>query len=260
MKIYAILMILLLAACAKEAEQSTEPEPVVEPVQMVETCTDGVRNQDETGVDCGGVCKICETCSDGIQNQREQGVDCGGPCPACQTCTDGVQNQNEQGIDCGGVCKPCPVEKYEIYTEDFNDLQDKMKPNIAGVFLRSALPTGLDLGETYVFALGITNTMTTTETFLVDVVFVKAEHMNTNAIEEADEATILQWFEKNDWGEYTLDQYEEAPVPVGVTVGDFIASGESTPPGNYYFKVVITYKGKYSNKEYTEVPFNFRVK
>lgn len=50
------------------------------------------------------------SCTDGIQNQGETGIDCGGPCPACPvlpTCTDGIQNQDETGIDCGGVCPPC---------------------------------------------------------------------------------------------------------------------------------------------------------
>ncbi|MBD3636807.1 MAG: hypothetical protein HUJ25_05640 [Crocinitomicaceae bacterium] len=72
-----------------------------------ESCTDGVKNQDETGIDCGGVCPACETCSDGIQNQNETGVDCGGVCNACPTCSDGIQNQGETGIDCGGPCSPC---------------------------------------------------------------------------------------------------------------------------------------------------------
>src|SRR5690349_15937743 len=81
------------------------------------TCSDGIKNQDETQVDCGGVCSICNsnnsgTCSDGIQNQNETGVDCGGVCSACNnnntgTCSDGIQNQNETGIDCGGVCSAC---------------------------------------------------------------------------------------------------------------------------------------------------------
>ncbi|MEL6862882.1 MAG: zinc-dependent metalloprotease [Bacteroidota bacterium] len=50
------------------------------------------------------------TCTDGIQNGNETGVDCGGPdCPPCPTCTDGVQNGNETGVDCGGIdCPPCP--------------------------------------------------------------------------------------------------------------------------------------------------------
>ncbi|UKN03649.1 T9SS type A sorting domain-containing protein [Paracrocinitomix mangrovi] len=52
------------------------------------------------------------TCTDGIQNQGETGVDCGGPCPACPppSCVDGIQNQNETGIDCGGVCPVCPPQ------------------------------------------------------------------------------------------------------------------------------------------------------
>jgi hypothetical protein len=74
------------------------------------TCSDGVQNGDETGIDCGGAtCPTCATCSDGIQNQGETSVDCGGPnCPACPTCNDGIQNQSETGVDCGGPnCAPC---------------------------------------------------------------------------------------------------------------------------------------------------------
>ncbi len=50
------------------------------------------------------------TCDDGIQNQGETGIDCGGPCTAiCPTCTDGIQNGDEEGVDCGGSsCDPCP--------------------------------------------------------------------------------------------------------------------------------------------------------
>ena len=49
-----------------------------------ETCTDGIMNQDETGIDCGGVCNACPTCDDGIQNGSETGIDCGGTdCSEC---------------------------------------------------------------------------------------------------------------------------------------------------------------------------------
>lgn len=45
------------------------------------------------------------TCSDGIQNGSETGIDCGGPdCDPCATCNDGIQNGDETGIDCGGSC------------------------------------------------------------------------------------------------------------------------------------------------------------
>lgn len=52
---------------------------------------------------------LTPTCSDGILNQGETGIDCGGPCPSCPTCSDGIQNQGEYGIDCGGPCPSCPV-------------------------------------------------------------------------------------------------------------------------------------------------------
>jgi len=48
-----------------------------------------------------------ESCFDGIQNQNETGIDCGGSCQPCPSCTDGVLNQGEQGIECGGPCMPC---------------------------------------------------------------------------------------------------------------------------------------------------------
>jgi len=61
------------------------------------------------------------TCADGIQNQGETGVDCGGPnCQACvadATCTDGIQNGDETGVDCGGSCPdacPDPDGKVEV--------------------------------------------------------------------------------------------------------------------------------------------------
>ena len=48
------------------------------------------------------------TCSDGVKNQGEQGIDCGGPCPgACASCADGIMNQGETAVDCGGPCDPC---------------------------------------------------------------------------------------------------------------------------------------------------------
>ncbi len=52
------------------------------------------------------------TCNDGIKNGDETGVDCGGSCPACPTtptCNDGIQNGTETGVDCGGNCSPCPT-------------------------------------------------------------------------------------------------------------------------------------------------------
>ncbi|MGZ3865032.1 MAG: T9SS type A sorting domain-containing protein [Bacteroidia bacterium] len=70
------------------------------------TCSDGIQNGTETGVDCGGTCTACAgSCFNGIQDGTETGVDCGGSCAAvCGTCFDGIKNGTETGVDCGGSC------------------------------------------------------------------------------------------------------------------------------------------------------------
>ncbi len=79
------------------------------------SCFDGIQNQNETAIDCGGVCPPCATCFDGIQNQDETAIDCGGTiCVSCENCNDGIQNQGEVGIDCGGPCPPCQVGDCQI--------------------------------------------------------------------------------------------------------------------------------------------------
>jgi len=83
------------------------------------SCDDGIWNQDETDVDCGGPCPDCGTCFDGIMSPNETGVDCGGSCAACETCSDGIKNQDETGIDCGGVCPECvPITATCTITEN----------------------------------------------------------------------------------------------------------------------------------------------
>jgi hypothetical protein len=73
------------------------------------TCSDGAKNQDETGVDCGGSCDPCGTgegCADDGDCQSGKCVDgvCEGP-----TCDDGLQNGTESDVDCGGtMCDGCP--------------------------------------------------------------------------------------------------------------------------------------------------------
>jgi hypothetical protein len=56
------------------------------------------------------------TCDDGIQNQGETGVDCGGPCPGiCPTCDDGILNNGEIEVDCGGPnCSVCPCTGEDV--------------------------------------------------------------------------------------------------------------------------------------------------
>ncbi len=89
------------------------------------SCTDGVKNGNETGVDCGGSCPACTptaSCTDGVKNGNETGVDCGGSCPACTptaSCTDGVKNGNETGVDCGGSCPACTTSGCAAFVQPY---------------------------------------------------------------------------------------------------------------------------------------------
>ena len=72
------------------------------------TCSDGVKNGDETDVDCGGSCGDCQpgkACNQAAD--CDSGVCTGGVCQAAQ-CNDGVQNGTESAVDCGGPsCPDC---------------------------------------------------------------------------------------------------------------------------------------------------------
>jgi hypothetical protein len=72
------------------------------------TCFDGIKNEGEIGIDCGGPCKTCAGCGDGKKNQDEKGIDCGGPCKT-DCCANGFRDieLEETGVDCGGQCKAC---------------------------------------------------------------------------------------------------------------------------------------------------------
>lgn len=70
---------------------------VITPTQP--SCTDGLRNQNELGIDCGGVCggywydSACHPKPKTATNTTTKA-----------SCIDGKRNQDEVGIDCGGVC------------------------------------------------------------------------------------------------------------------------------------------------------------
>ena len=109
------------------------------------TCSDGLRNRDETDVDCGG--KICPKCIDA--KICSDGSDCvSGVCRSriCQgmltvvliqlklggfsapTCSDGVRNGDETDVDCGGkTCPKCSNGKECDVAADCSSLQCSSK-------------------------------------------------------------------------------------------------------------------------------------
>lgn len=78
--------------------------------KIPENCYDGILNNGEFLVDCGGPnCEECNHCINGSYDplEGETWVDCGGECGACPTCANGQLDPGEVGIDCGPTCQPC---------------------------------------------------------------------------------------------------------------------------------------------------------
>jgi len=147
-----------------------------------------------------------------------------------------------------------------VTAEDAIALKDKVKLSTKAGFLSNSYPTGLEVGETKVFPMAITNTFAEDEKFMVALEFNEARDSRTNLI-ETDEVYVMDWLSLNEFEDYVLEQYQQAFVPVGVTVGEDIAPGKPTEPGTYYFTAVITYEmTQYTNKEYVELDFSFKVK
>jgi len=75
-------------------------------------CSDGIRNGDESDVDCGGQCSSCA-----VGRHCADGPDCvSGICTnrlcVAPSCGDGQKNGNETDIDCGGPdCSHCAAGK-----------------------------------------------------------------------------------------------------------------------------------------------------
>ncbi len=94
------------------------------------SCTDNLKNQDETDVDCGGSCpkcqkgKACITSSDCSTTICKNNVcsESTGTTPQQTTqpeptCNDGIKNRDEEDVDCGGAyCRICrtmpPTDSY----------------------------------------------------------------------------------------------------------------------------------------------------
>jgi len=80
----------------------------IEKINLIECgCFNGIKDGDEDGIDCGGICQIqcLPSCADGVQNQDETGIDIGGICVF-----DFISDEEEKcGTDLNrnGIVKSC---------------------------------------------------------------------------------------------------------------------------------------------------------
>ncbi len=74
------------------------------------SCDDGVRNGDETHIDCGGSCDPCPDGAGCVRATDCQSMVCRAMYCLVPSCMDAIQNGDELGVDCGagGTCPGCP--------------------------------------------------------------------------------------------------------------------------------------------------------
>jgi len=93
------------------------------------SCSDGIQNQNEIGIDCGGICDACvEICNNNLDDDGDGLIDCNDDdCSddaMCPSCTDGITNGDETGVDCGGSCEPCVEDCANGIDDDQDGLID----------------------------------------------------------------------------------------------------------------------------------------
>lgn len=72
------------------------------------SCSDGVKNQGERNIDCGGPCDGCDVGAYCVLNQDCASGTCTNNACTAPSCTDGIKNQDETDVDCGGTtCLGC---------------------------------------------------------------------------------------------------------------------------------------------------------
>ena len=76
------------------------------------TCNDGLKNGDESDVDCGGsVCAPCREARGCSMHEECESRVCSGMKCAAATCSDGAQNGQETDVDCGGELCPAKCDE-----------------------------------------------------------------------------------------------------------------------------------------------------
>ena len=99
------------------SEQLSSNDITVDTSLKPPNCANGIKDYNETDIDCGGDCDDCgenktcdidSDCSSGFcLNITSWYSRCKSP-----SCTDGVKNQDETDIDCGGSCPKCRDNKH----------------------------------------------------------------------------------------------------------------------------------------------------
>lgn len=89
--------------------ENCAPNPCVDGECLVPSCDDGLRNGNETDVDCAGDCPPCENGESCLVHFDCASGSCQGGVCAAAACDDQLLNGDETDVDCGGSCAGCGI-------------------------------------------------------------------------------------------------------------------------------------------------------
>lgn len=109
----------------------------------------------------------------------------------------------------------------------------------------------VNLGETYVFGVGIINAMPKSNNFKVVIHFKEAKSKGlATLLEGVDDNTMLDWVSKSKLSVIKLDSQEKKVLPLVVEVLPNMGPGKATEPGSYVFDVDTQYETQYGWESY----------
>jgi hypothetical protein len=113
------------------------------------TCTDGLRNGEESDVDCGGACGPCGLMGACLTNSDCASSVCARGVCVAGSCRDGLRNGDESDADCGGACPPCATDRActtESDCESSACVANRCAPPSCGDQRRNGGETDVDCG------------------------------------------------------------------------------------------------------------------
>ena len=113
-------------------------------VCIAATCTDAIKNNGESDIDCSGLCDKCDLGSScEIDDDCESGICDSGKCSTGGACNNGKKDGTETDVDCGGSCNGCDIG--QICLDGGDCLSENCKPGEAfGLCFEPGLDTDGD--------------------------------------------------------------------------------------------------------------------
>jgi len=129
-------------------------------------------------------------------------------------------------------------EAIVVGTDNIQKLEDLIKINDYARIYPSN--TKANVGDSYIFAHGITNPSLSTINMQQEIQFVEAIDSYSNPFQNVDLETMKNWIDSTHFVIFEVGSNKMVVREIQITVGNEIAPGVPTPKGTYKFKASLS--------------------